>query len=79
MPLALLLRPVDPSPATPSASRPTNCSTSEATMNHPYMFPEDAPWTDEYLDKLETINKGRGFPDAFDDEEEFLDALFWVV
>lgn len=48
-------------------------------MNHPYMFPDEAPWTDEYLDKLETINKGRGFPDAFDDEDDFLDALYGVV
>ncbi len=48
-------------------------------MNHPYMFPDEAPWTDEYRDKIESLNRGRGFPDAFDDEDEFFDALFWVV
>jgi len=45
-------------------------------MNHPYLYPDQAPWTDEYRDKMETISKGRCFPDAFDDEEEFMDALY---
>jgi hypothetical protein len=48
-------------------------------MNHPYLYPDQAPWTEEYRDKIETINQGRGFPDAFEDEEEFLDALYGVV
>jgi|694.fasta_scaffold26489_5 hypothetical protein len=48
-------------------------------MNHPYMFPDEAPWTEEHRDKIETINQGRGYPNAFDDEEEFLDALYGVV
>lgn len=46
-------------------------------MNHPYMFPEDAPWTDEHKDAKET--RERYFPRAFDDEEEYLDALYGVV
>lgn len=43
------------------------------------MFPEDAPWTEDHKDYIETIDVRRGYPRAFDDEEEFLDALYGVI
>ena len=46
-------------------------------MNHPYLYPDQAEWTEDYQDLMET--RERNYPRAFDDEEEFLDALFWVV
>ena len=54
------------------------CSLLSQTMNHPYLFPEDAEWTEEFQE-LRDIRAQRHYPRAFDDEEEFLDALFWVV
>ena len=47
-------------------------------MNHPYLFPDQAEWTDDFQE-LQDIRAQRNYPRAFDDEEEFLDALFWVV
>lgn len=47
-------------------------------MNHPYMFPDEAPWTEDYYE-LKEIRSQRQFPRAFDDEEEFFDALYGVV
>ena len=46
-------------------------------MNHPYLFPDQAPWTDEYKELHQ--ERERYYPRAFDDEEEFLDALYNVV
>jgi hypothetical protein len=47
-------------------------------MNHPYMFPDEAPWTEDYHE-LREIRRERNYPRAFEDEEEFLDALYGVV
>ena len=46
-------------------------------MNHPYIFPDEAPWTEDYKE-LQEIRQ-RNYPRAFDDEEEFLDALYNVI
>lgn len=53
-------------------------------MNHPYMYPDEAPWTDDYQELKEARRMynnahGYGYPRSFDDEEEFLDALYGVV
>lgn len=47
-------------------------------MNHPYLYPDQAPWTEDYQE-LKEIRERRRYPNSFDDEEEFLDALFNVI
>lgn len=47
-------------------------------MNNPYLYPDQAEWHEDYQE-LRDIRAQRNYPRAFDDEEEFLDALFWVV
>ena len=53
-------------------------------MNHPYLFPEDAPWTEEHYE----LKALRCRPNPDDDHSrywcdenllEMEDALFWVV
>ena len=47
-------------------------------MNHPYLYPDQAEWTEDYQE-LKEIRAHRSIPRAFDDEEDFLDALYGVV
>lgn len=46
-------------------------------MNHLYLYPDQADWTEDYQDLKET--RERNYPRAFDDEEEFMDALYGVI
>lgn len=52
-------------------------------MNHPYLYPDEAPWTEDY-EELRAIRRlhRRGveeIPKAFEDLIEFEDALFGVI
>jgi len=52
-------------------------------MNHPYLYPDEAEWTDDYKE-LHTIRALRrqgvaDIPKAFEDLIEFEDALYGVV
>jgi hypothetical protein len=72
-----LIQPFDPHTTDSRINRAHLCSLLSQTMNHPYLYPDQAEWTEDYQDLKET--RERNYPRAFDDEEEFLDALFWVV
>lgn len=73
-----LITTFDPHATYPSINRSYLCSLPTQTMNNPYLYPEDAPWTDEYQE-LKEIRSQRNYPRAFDDEEEFLEALYNVI
>ena len=52
-------------------------------MNHPYLYPDEAEWTDDYRD-LQAIrmlhHQGvANIPKAFEDLIEFEDALYGVI
>lgn len=68
----------DPDSTYPRINRSDLCSLLSQTMNNPYLYPDEAEWTDDYQE-LRDIRAQRNFPRAFDDEEEFLDALFGVI
>ena len=79
-----LILPFDPHTTTPCINRPYLCPLLSQTMNHPYMFPEDAPWTEEHYE----LKALRCRPNPDDDHSrywcdenllEMEDALFWVV
>ena len=77
--------PFDPYPSYPCVNRANPCHLLSKEVNHPYMFPDEAPWTDDYheLKALRT----RHNPDEDDHsrywcEENILeleDALFFCV
>lgn len=68
----------DPHTTDPRINCTDPCPLLSKEMNHPYLYPDEAPWTEDYQE-LRDIRAQRNYPRAFDDEEEFLDALFWVV
>ena len=52
-------------------------------MNHPYMFPDEAPWTDEYADlqhvrRVRYINTVTG-EERYDLEDDRDGLIFWHV
>lgn len=52
-------------------------------MNHPYLYPDEAEWTDDYRD-LQAIRMLHrqgvaDIPKAFEDLIEFEDALYGVI
>lgn len=81
-----LIQPFDPNSTDPCVNRSYPCSLLPKEMNHPYMFPDEAPWTDDYYE-LKAL-RSRPNPDDEDDhsrywcEENILemeDALFFCV
>lgn len=44
-------------------------------MNHPYLFPDEAPWTEDYQELREIRTHKRDQDDLPDDE----DLYFWRV
>lgn len=73
-----LILPFDPHTTASRFNRSHLCSLLSQTMNNPYLYPDQCEWCDEHQE-LKEIRSQRNYPRAFDDEEEFLDALFWVV
>lgn len=45
-----LILPFDPHTTDPRNHRPYLCSLLPQTMNHPYLYPDQADWTEEYAD-----------------------------
>jgi len=43
-------------------------------MNHPYLFPDEAPWTEDYQELREIRTHKRDDDDLSDD-----DLMFWTV
>ena len=43
-------------------------------MNHPYLFPDEAPWTEDYQELREIRTHKREEDDLSDD-----DLMFWTV
>lgn len=72
-----LILPFDPHTTDPRNHCSYSCSLFSQTMNHPYLYPDQADWTEDYQDLKET--RERNYPRAFDDEDEFMDALYGVV
>ncbi len=48
-----LMVPFDPHASTTCHHCPFHFTSLSKKMNHPYMFPENAPWTDEYKELKE--------------------------
>ena len=45
-----LILPFDPNATNPCADCAHLCPLLTQTMNHPYMFPDEAPWTEDYYE-----------------------------
>lgn len=79
-----LILPFDPHTTATRINCPYLCPLLSKEMNHPYLFPEDAPWTEEYYE----LKALRHRPDTDDDHSrywcdenilEMEDALFFCV
>lgn len=79
-----LIQPFDPHSTNTRNYRSDLCSLLSKEMNHPYMFPDEAPWTEDYHE----LKALRSRPNPDDDHSrywcdenilEMEDALFFCV
>lgn len=73
-----LILPFDPHTTDPRINCTDLCSLLTQTMTYPYLYPDQCEWRDEYQE-LKEIRSQQNYPRAFDDEDEFMDALYGVV
>lgn len=73
-----LILPFDPHTTDTRNHCSYSCPLLSQTMNNPYLYPDQCEWCDEHQE-LKEIRSQRNYPRAFDDEDEFMDALYDVI
>jgi hypothetical protein len=69
-----LILPFDPHTASPRNHRSHLCPLLSQTMNHPYLYPDQAEWTEEFQELHSLRSQHRD-----DEGEDVTDLLFWHV